>query len=304
VTSRLFVAVALCLLALTPTAASATDVPLRVVTFNLLHGGATSGFTGNDHALERRLAIVSRELRALDPDVVALQESSIGRARGNVAARLAAELGFQYVHATTTSRATPFALLNRLAAFVMDFSEGPAILSRFPIVATEVHDLRHCTKWLDPRVMLRAEIVTPAGAIDVFSTHTSADECQVDRVRAILLAARGARPALVMGDLNTAEWSPALRRLTEGERVVDVFRAANPEAAGPTTWQRIDGESPTARRRVDYILMLRGGRVPGVVRDSRVVLDVPERRADGTVLWPSDHYGVFARVDLGDTPLR
>jgi endonuclease/exonuclease/phosphatase family metal-dependent hydrolase len=294
---------ALCLLAGAPAPADA-DLPLRVVTFNLLHGGATSGFTGNDQALERRLAIVARELRALDPDVVALQESSIGRARGNVAARLAAELGFQHVHTTTTSRATPFALLNRVAAFIMDFSEGPAILSRFPIIATGVHDLAHCTRWLDPRVMLRAEIVTPAGAIDVFSTHTSGDECQVDRVRAILLAARGARPALVMGDLNTAETSPALRRLTEGERVVDVFRAANPDAAGPTTWQRIDGETSTARRRVDYILMLRGGLVPGVVRESRVVLDVPDRRPDGTALWPSDHYGVFARVDLGEASGR
>jgi hypothetical protein len=35
------------------------------------------------------------------------------------------------------------------------------------------------------------------------------------------------------------------------------------------------------------------------VRESRVVLATPARRADGSTLWPSDHYGVLAELDLG-----
>jgi hypothetical protein len=35
------------------------------------------------------------------------------------------------------------------------------------------------------------------------------------------------------------------------------------------------------------------------VLSSRVVLDKPERRRDGSTLWPSDHYGVLADVELG-----
>jgi hypothetical protein len=34
------------------------------------------------------------------------------------------------------------------------------------------------------------------------------------------------------------------------------------------------------------------------VRASRVVLDTPGRLANGGVLWPSDHYGVLADLDL------
>jgi len=43
--------------------------------------------------------------------------------------------------------------------------------------------------------------------------------------------------------------------------------------------------------------------VPGAngvprVLESRVVLDIPRRRADGTTLWPSDHYGVLAVIEI------
>lgn len=282
------------------------DAPatLKVVTFNLLHGGPGSGLSGNDQALDRRLAIVARELRGLDPDVVALQESSIGSRRGNVAARLAAELGFHYVHVTTTSRVTPIALINRLAAWLMDFSEGPAILSRFPILEAETYDLPGCAKWLDPRVMLRAEVATPAGAINVFSTHTSRDDCQLRRVGEIAGRTRGALPALVMGDFNTGESAPALVSLRREVQLLDVFRAVNPDTPGPTVWQRVDAAASTALRRVDYVFLRPGGRVDGSVRTSRVVLNVPERRPDGGTLWPSDHYGVFAEVALDDARPR
>jgi hypothetical protein len=72
---------------------------LTYVTLNLLHGGFLSGLTGHDEHLEQRLGLVIRGLRAIAPDVVGLQEASMSHERGNVAARLAAELGFQYVYA-------------------------------------------------------------------------------------------------------------------------------------------------------------------------------------------------------------
>src|SRR6185295_18406544 len=64
-----------------PAAASAEDRPLRVVTFNVLHGGPWSGLTGRDDHLEARLGLIVAQLRALDPDVVALQESPVSRWR-------------------------------------------------------------------------------------------------------------------------------------------------------------------------------------------------------------------------------
>ena len=86
-------------LALSPVNRAAAE-PIRVLTFNLFHGGPVASATGDGDRLEDRLAIVVAELQRLQPDVIALQEASIGSRRGHVAQRLARAL--------------------------IDFSEGPA----------------------------------------------------------------------------------------------------------------------------------------------------------------------------------
>ena len=63
-------------------------------------------------------------------------------------------------------------------------------------------------------------------------------------------------------------------------------------------WQDVGGPVSTARRRIDYVLLLPGGGVTASVVSSRVVLNQPEERADGGTLWPSDHYGVLAEIRL------
>ena len=285
------------LVAALPAAVSAEDRPLRLVTFNLLHGGPWSSFTGDDLQLERRLAMIIEDLRALDPDVVALQESPVTRRRGDIAARIAQALGLAHVHARATERVFPLRLLGRLIVGALGFVEGPAILSRFPITTSEVYDLPRCQRWLDPRVALRADVEAPGGVISVFSTHTSRDDCQTRRVAELAERAVEGRPAVVMGDLNTGETAPALGAfLNHG--FVDGFRAANPTAPGPTVWQRIDAPAPTALRRVDYVFVRAGDGVAASVVSGRIVLNTPRPRGDGGVLWPSDHYGVFVEIGL------
>lgn len=280
-----------------PAAVSAEDRPLRVVTFNMLHGGPWSSFTGDDLHLERRLAMIIEDLHALDPDVVALQESPVTRRHGDVAARIAQALGLTLVQARATERVFPVRLLGRLITGALGFVEGPAILSRFPITATAVHDLPRCRRWLDPRVVLRADLDTPAGALSVFSTHTSRDDCQTRRVAELARQLADARAAVVMGDLNTGEAAAGLDAFLD-HGFVDVFRATNPTAPGPTVWQRIDAPAPTVLRRVDYVFLRAGAAVTATAVSSRVVLNTPRPRGDGGVLWPSDHYGVFAEVGL------
>ncbi|HSE92168.1 MAG TPA: endonuclease/exonuclease/phosphatase family protein [Methylomirabilota bacterium] len=272
--------------------------PLTVVSFNVFHGGASSGLWGDDHRLERRLAMAVEGLRALDPDVVALQEASSGWGRGNVAARLAAGLGLRHVWAPATSRVfvPPF---GQLLTWMMNFSEGPAILSRYPVAASEVHELPRCSaRRFDPRVALVVDLDTPWGRLPVFSTHTSRDDCQVRRVGELALARRGALPALVMGDFNSGEASDAIATLMNGAGFVDVFRVANPGEPGATVWQRVDAPAPTVFRRVDYVFIVPGLEVTARVRASRVVLNTPVREPNGITLWPSDHYGVLAELEL------
>jgi endonuclease/exonuclease/phosphatase family metal-dependent hydrolase len=274
----------------------AEDRPLRLVTFNVLHGGPWASFTGDDADLEARLALTIAGLRALDPDVVALQESPVTRRHGNVAARIAEALGLVHVAAPATERVfSPFRLLGRLVTGALGFAEGPAVLSRFPIVASAIHDLPRCRRWLDPRVALHADVRTPAGLLAVFSTHTSRDDCQTRRVAE--LAAGTAGPVVVMGDLNTGEGAPGLEAFRDAG-FVDLFRAANPDATGATVWQRIRAPASTVFRRVDYVLLRPGEGLRAEVPASRIVLNTPARREDGGVLWPSDHYGVLAEVRL------
>ena len=80
------VLVAVLLLATLPGGVAAGDAAspvLRVVSFNLLHGGPSSGWRGDGVHLEERLALASSELQRLAPDVVGLQEASISRGREN-----------------------------------------------------------------------------------------------------------------------------------------------------------------------------------------------------------------------------
>ena len=272
---------------------------LRVVTFNLLHGGPSSGLWGDDHHLDARLDLVVRELREVDPDIVGLQESSIN-GRRHVAARLAAQLGLHWAHASATRRISGIRVLDRLLVWAMNFEEGPAVLARWPISETEVFDLPRCVKFYDPRVVLRAAVETPHGRLQVFSTHLSHDPCQARRLGEIVRARAGPLPALVMGDFNASPSTQWIQDLVREGALIDAYRAANPDAAGPTVWQRPDAPSPTVTRRVDFLVVQPGTALPARVRSSEVVLATPGRLANGVTLWPSDHYGVLAELALGE----
>jgi endonuclease/exonuclease/phosphatase family metal-dependent hydrolase len=77
-----------------------------------------------------------------------------------------------------------------LASSVTNRTQGPAILSRFPIIAWEAQNLPRCGGVLDPRVLVYATVRTPWGDLGVASTHTT-------RLLQVLLDERvGHRPEL------------------------------------------------------------------------------------------------------------
>jgi endonuclease/exonuclease/phosphatase family metal-dependent hydrolase len=282
------------LLAVTVSQSQAETV--RVVTFNLLHGGPWSGLIGNGVDLDERLELVVEQLAALRPDVVALQEASVGGKRGNVAERLGRALGFEWIHAPTTSQVFGIGWLDRAITSLIRFDEGPAVLSRFPIVGSEIVALPRCANRLFPRVLLRVEVRTPHGALDFYSTHTSRDACQLRRVAELVGARRGPLPAIVAGDFNTRESADAYGELLNAG-FVDAFRAVNPGAMGSTSRQQVYAVESTVSHRIDFVFVGPGGDGVPRVLESRVVLDTPRRRPDGTALWPSDHYGVLAVIE-------
>jgi endonuclease/exonuclease/phosphatase family metal-dependent hydrolase len=291
-------------LAILAGAASAASPPraergvVRAVTFNLRHGGLFSELTGDDEAIEDRLRLVVEHLRALAPDVVGLQEASIGSRRGHVAARLAAALGYHHVHAPAAMRPLGSERLRRAVGWALDFREGPAILSRFPIARWQVDELPRCERPFDVRVLIFAELQTPAGRLPVFSAHTAGDPCHTRAVADLVRSRRRALPTLVMGDFNATETQEAIHVLTGQAGFLDAFRLANPAAPGLTDGQELDAPRATVEQRIDYVFLLPGLEVPGRVVGSRVVLDRPRRRGR-EALWASDHYGVLANIAVG-----
>jgi endonuclease/exonuclease/phosphatase family metal-dependent hydrolase len=261
---------------------------LRIVTINVLHGGMTSELAGDGEHLEERLAMITRELRALDADVVGIQEASRGRHRGDVAARLAAALGFPHAFAPATHRWP-------LAAWVLGLEEGPAVLSRFAIAASRTWPIDGCGGAYR-RMLVCADIATPGGPIEACSTHLEGTDCQAEAVAEILRDRRSTAPLVLMGDLNATESSKGIRDLIGRLGLIDTFRAANPGSPGFTVWQPVWLERPVASRRVDYILVGPGASRSARVVESRVVFD-QQSRTDG-VLWPSDHHGVLSDVEI------
>jgi endonuclease/exonuclease/phosphatase family metal-dependent hydrolase len=186
--------------------------------------------------------------------------------------------------------------MRRGVASVLGFTEGPALLSRFPIARWRAYELPQCGRAFDVRVALVAELETPAGPLVAVSAHTSGDPCHARAVVDLVAAHRGPLPVVVMGDFNAPDASPALRVLTGQGGLVDAFRSANPTAPGFTDGQEVDARRATAGVRLDYVFLAPGARIPGRIVASRVVLDEP--RGPGRVRWASDHYGVLADVAL------
>jgi endonuclease/exonuclease/phosphatase family metal-dependent hydrolase len=265
---------------------------LRFVTVNLW---------GENGPHERRLDLVGEELERLVPDVLALQE--VREAPGKVpnqAEAIAGRLGQFCAFAPSTTWGGGV--------------EGLGIVSRFPILESAHRRLPHATD-SEGRIVLSARLRCPAGELWVHTTHLSYRQQEgkqrEDQVLALddeitARALGNEQPQVLMGDFNTVPASDEIRWLggltTLGGRRVfyqdawDTVRAGEPGI----TWAR---ENPfRARmnwlrpdRRIDYVFVTaprRDGR--GTVKDARVVFDRP----DGDGIYPSDHFGVSADVQM------
>lgn len=263
---------------------------LKVVTLNLW---------GEQPPLERRLELATAGLRALSPDVIALQEvREVPQVVPNTAEALARQLGMEW----TFAAATPWG----------GGDEGLALLSRHPIVERRVHELPHAVP-TERRLLLGAGIVTPAGRVEVYTTHLNyrltdgqKREDQVVAIDAHIGAVSSELPKILVGDFNATPDSDEIRFLrglhTAGGRRTywqDAWERRHGRADG-FTWARANPYTSRLRwlerdRRLDYVFvgpLRRDGR--GVVQECRIVLDDPA--TDGTLA--SDHYGLYAEVQL------
>ena len=197
---------------------------MRLATFNIL----------NSRTPADRLVDPGRlgdAVRALDPDILALQEVDRDQPRSHgvdltaVAAEAMGAVSHRFVATLvgTPGRTWLVATEDDLPGAA---SYGIALLTRFPAADWRVLGLSRLRPWFplplgarrgsimvreEPRSALLARIETPLGAISVVATHLSFlpgwGRLQLGQVRRQLAQLAG--PAVIMGDLNIGGSAPA-----------------------------------------------------------------------------------------------
>ncbi len=268
---------------------------LRVLTMNV-YGPANPDW-------ERRHRLIGETIRALDPDVVALQEVPVTSVE--VLHRLLGSLE----HRTAFSRPS-------------EDGVGGILATRWPHRLVSEVDLRISDRSRDTLPWCATTVVevgTPVGPVVVAHHKPSWPfPFELERERQAVLAARvledhiGPREVhgLVLGDFDATPDSASMqfwrgRRPAEGMSVCyqDAWEYVHPEEPGHTFELANplvrQGEVATAvSRRIDHILVRSGLHGPTLqVADCGLVLDRP---VDG--VWASDHYGVLADLVLPDPP--
>ncbi|MDB4960015.1 MAG: Endonuclease/exonuclease/phosphatase [Myxococcales bacterium] len=284
---------------------------LRVITLNLW---------GTEPPLQHRLDLAIRQLRALAPDVVCLQEvRPLDGKQGTTTAEVIAEaLGLSAHYAVAV--AWEAGVHGNLPAG----QEGLAIIAR------SIRDARVLPlpepRPGDARVLLSAQIDTDGGPIWIHTTHLHyrLDDglAREHQVLAIDEAIRGfgrtndSAPQILCGDFNATPDSDEMRFLrgltTLGGRRThfqDAWLRLHREpipGEGPAegiTWSSENRFTRPLRsldidRRIDYVYATsrkKDGR--GTVHVSKVVMT--DREGDGEhQICASDHYGVLADVQV------
>jgi endonuclease/exonuclease/phosphatase family metal-dependent hydrolase len=246
-----------------------------------------------------RQPAITATLRRLAPDVLCLQEVFDTRDGPGQAHQLADALGGYHV-----------AYAAGLGFDLADEALGNAILSRWPIVDSEIRRLPAPAGLDELRVAIRADVDGPRGPVEVFNTHLNWRLDQSDvrqtQVRALCefvadTTVRRTFPPIVCGDFNAEPGSDEIRQLTGLAPVpvpklafIDAWRAAGDDTSG-YTWSNtnpfavLDGEPD---RRIDYVFV-------GYPRDrgaGHVVQARVEAREPVGGVYPSDHFAVYAEL--------
>lgn len=171
----------------------AADVSrLRLMTWNI------HGTQGRNPRFD--LSMVVQFVRHHAPDIVALQEIDSRRTREAFGV-LRHSLGLHGADAHAISTA--------------DGDYGQALLSRWPLAASSVHDLSFRER--EPRRAIRCDIVTPFGPLRVIATHLGLSLSERRSQARLLLRLLGEvdRATVAMGDFNDWFWAGSVRRTLE-----------------------------------------------------------------------------------------
>jgi endonuclease/exonuclease/phosphatase family metal-dependent hydrolase len=258
----------------------------RVVTFNIWHRSGP---------WPQRLPLIREGLRALDADVIALQEVLAFPGMPSQADEIADGMGWNVFYGEA------FAVGGGL-------SFGNAILSPHRLSDTQVLPLP-TEPGLDTRSVAFARVECQHGPLPVFNAHLTYQlhlghlRCQQVRVLTDIvarLAPIDGPPPVVLGDFNAAPDSDEMRFMRGATALGgrSVYFADCWQLNGAELGYTYDRKNPYALRtrepsqRFDYVFVRGPDRnMRGEPIATRLALDTPT----GDV-WPSDHFAVVADI--------
>ncbi|MGA2586312.1 MAG: endonuclease/exonuclease/phosphatase family protein [Candidatus Aminicenantales bacterium] len=201
--------------------------------------------------------------------------------------------------------------------------ETPIFLVNVHLVASAADDEALFARF---RETLEGRALSPADFAAVVAETKAKNRRRLDEARKLLAGVRelpADSPVIVAGDFNADPETPAVRAVLSVGGMIDTLAAAatagpaDGAAAHPITWDAGENENIAfssrpvnasgaprpplglldafdcgISRRLDYIVLNKGFR-PEDVASSSVAVDAPE-----SGIHASDHYGVFAEIDL------
>jgi endonuclease/exonuclease/phosphatase family metal-dependent hydrolase len=247
---------------------------LRIATLNL----------EQDHKCwAARRDLIAAQLRDINPDLWALNEIHIPSQTGRWLQKAASKV-----------TGTKYALLQQTKAGEDSRIQGEALLTRYPVIETANLDYRS-----HDCVALVARFEIENRLLDVYVTHLIAakveDSARQYQVRQLLEWIRtrdDADDSVVCGDFNAAPDQPSIRLMAAAHRATQTqptaFTPLREPGGAPThpEWNRFD-------RCIDYIWISESIKLQA----SGLCFNQPAE--DNPELWPSDHVGVWADLEIG-----
>ena len=236
----------------------------------------------NHKRWKQRRELIVQQLGELRPTVFALNEVCIPLQTGRWLQQAAGErLNLDY------------ALIQQSKVNGLSAIDGEALLTQYPIVETANLDYR-----ARDAVALVTRIKVADRLLDVYVTHlymSRGDDAlrlyQVQQLLAWIDSRNDIDARVVCGDFNAALDKPS------AQLMAGAFRPTQTQPTAFTSLQDIDGTVShpyweRLDRCIDYIWV--SG--PLEVRESGVCFDKPS--SSDPTLWPSDHAGVWAELEL------
>jgi endonuclease/exonuclease/phosphatase family metal-dependent hydrolase len=268
----------------------------------------------NDEGDARRIEVINREIRRLDPDLIALQEVP----------RMPSPAGVTALLAGTRHSATH---QSDVLAYVPPYEDrygGTALATRWPHRVVETLDQRGTDAPDVPWCTLAALVTVPEVGDLVFIATTGSWRLDAEAVRERQVLApadldarhRTTLPSVIAGDFNAAPDAASIRFLSglqslsgrsvhyhdawavAGARTGKVDPGYTWTTDNPSAAAEIGAivRQPAHRRRLDYVFIGSWHAHPHARAEVTAATRVLDRPVDG--VWPSDHYGLLVDVEL------